>query len=192
MSLDLAIAVAILIGPGEPPAECQCLPLPLSMSLSLSLPLPLSLQLAGLHLELIDPRERPYLFMRHEDFEADLRTVRRRAMDLRDAPPLHDAMMLPDRELVSAMLTFNRTYREHLAAQLDLERVYWWPIREAIGETDHLYLVWDAARDARCEYYHVHVRRQSLAKLREMIGPAAYAAGTLPPHVPVWRFQRMR
>ena len=46
------------------------------------------------------------------------------------------------------------------------------------------------ARHAACEYYYVTVRRQALKKLKEMIGDQAYYSGSLPPHVPVWRFAR--
>ena len=61
-------------------------------------------------------------------------------------------------------------------------------IGEALAETDRLYKVWDAVRDARCDFYYVTVRRQALKRLREALGDAAYAATDLPPHVPAWRF----
>src|SRR5262245_32582518 len=65
-------------------------------------------------------------------------------------------------------------------------------IRTAGLETDRLYGVWDAARDARCEFYYVTVRRQALKKLKEMIGDNAYALGELPPYVPEWRFSEAK
>ena len=52
--------------------------------------------------------------------------------------------------------------------------------------------MWDAVRDARCEFYYVTVRRQSLQKLRDLIGKEAYAAGELPDYVPTWRFLPIR
>ena len=58
-----------------------------------------------------------------------------------------------------------------------------------LAETDRLYLVWDAVRDARCDFYYVTVRRQALKKLRDLVGDEAYATGELPPNVPTWRFR---
>ena len=59
------------------------------------------------------------------------------------------------------------------------------------AEVDRLYQIWDTTRDARCEYYYIHVRRGALKKLRDAVGEEAYYSGTLPPHVPVWRFARI-
>ena len=52
--------------------------------------------------------------------------------------------------------------------------------------------MWDAVRDARCEFYYVTVRRQALKKLRDLVGEEAYLAGTLPPNVPTWRFNELK
>jgi hypothetical protein len=62
----------------------------------------------------------------------------------------------------------------------------------ALQETDRLYQVWDAVRDARCDYYYVTVRRQALKRLRELIGDEAYYSASFPPCVPFWRFQQIR
>ena len=65
-------------------------------------------------------------------------------------------------------------------------------VRAALKETDWLYQIWDAVRDARCEYYYVTVRRQALKRLQTMLGSEAYSAADLPPYVPVWRFQEIK
>ena len=59
-------------------------------------------------------------------------------------------------------------------------------------EVKALYVVWDALRDAKCDYYFIHIRRQALLKLREKIGAEAFAAGQMPPYVPMWRFSEVR
>ena len=143
-------------------------------------------------LELLDPRERQYVLAKPEDFASDLSMVRRRRVELADAPPLHDALMFPDRLVLNELLTFNRAYRQHLDGLAGIELLHWWEIREGIQETDRLYHVIDTARDALCTYYHVSVRRQALAKLRDQLGHADYYAACLPPAVPLWRFQSMR
>jgi hypothetical protein len=126
---------------------------------------------------------------RPEDFAADLKLLQRRYNELANAPPVGDCTRFPDRSIVNEMLAFNRTYRQHMDARQAVELVHWWEYREAVQETDRLYQIWDNVRDARCDYYYVTVRRHALQKLREAIGPEAYYAGSLPPHVPVWRFQ---
>jgi len=180
---DYLLAVALLTAPVEAPEP--------SLSPEAQAALRPALQELAAQWEILDPREVRYVLSRPEDFVADLKLLRRRYEELRDAPPLNDGLRFPERSFVSDQLAFNRAYRQHLDNRLAVEPVRWWDLHEAIQETDRLYQVWDAVRDARCDYYYVTVRRQALKRLRDMIGPQAYFAGTLPPHVPVWRFQRI-
>ncbi len=148
-----------------------------------------ALQTVAMEWEILDPREVRYVLARPEDFEADLNLLRRRYADLADAPPLSDCERLPDRATINDLLAFNRSYRQHMDACQPVRMAYSWEFRTAIQETDQLYQVWDTARDARCEYYYVTVRRQALKKLRELIGNEAYNTCQMPPYVPLWRFQ---
>jgi len=150
-----------------------------------------TLQAVAIAWEILDPREVRYVLARSEDFHSDLKLLRRRHSELQDAPPLVDCQRFPERALVNELLAFNRTYRQHLDSQQALEVAYRWELREALQETDRLYQIWDTVRDARCEYYYVTVRRQALKNLRETLGGQGYYEGTLPPHVPVWRFTRI-
>lgn len=142
--------------------------------------------------EILDPRETRYVMSRPEDFEADLNLLRRRYAELADAPALADAARFPDRRTVNDLIRFNRAYRKHLELRQVWEADRAEAIRAAVLETDRLYRVWDAVRDARCEFYYVTVRRQALKKLKELIGDEAYAVGELPPYVPEWRFSEAR
>ena len=150
-----------------------------------------AVQKLALKWEILDPREVRYVLTRAEDFTTDLKLLRRRQRDLADAPLLSDGSRFPERAVISDLLTFNRAYRQHIDSRQAVEVVHWWELREAVQEADRLYHIWDTVRDARCEYYYVTVRRQALKRLKEMIGEEAYHAGQLPPHVPVWRFQRI-
>ena len=147
-----------------------------------------ALHATALRLEILDERETRYVLTRLDDFETDLDLLRRRHADLRDAPALAEADRLPAREAVNQLIQFNRTYRQHLEARQAWEADRADVIGVALTETDRLYRVWDAVRDARCEFYYVTVRRQALKRLRESLGDAAYATTDLPPHVPAWRF----
>ena len=89
------------------------------------------------------------------------------------------------------MLAFNRAYRQHLDNRQAMELSNAWELHEMLVEADRLYQIWDLVRDTRCDYYYVTVRRQALKKLKELIGDQAYYSGCLPPHVPVWRFDRI-
>ncbi len=139
----------------------------------------------------MDSREQPYILARPDDFASDLDLLRRRHDELRYAPPLHDGERFPNRAAINEMLSFNRAYRERVELRLPLDLPQRAELRETVQETDRLYKVWDTVRDAQVGYYYVTVRRQALAKLREMVGPEAYFAGTLPPCVPAWRFRRI-
>jgi hypothetical protein len=142
--------------------------------------------------EILDSRETRYVLSRPEDFEADLNLLRRRYAELADAPKLADGTRFPDRRTVNDLIRFNRAYRKHLETRQVWEADRADAIRTAVTETDRLYRVWDAVRDARCEFYYVTVRRQALKKLKEMIGDDAYALGELPPYVPEWRFREAK
>ena len=142
--------------------------------------------------EILDSRETRYVMSRVEDFEADLNLLRRRYAELADAPKLSDAARFPDRRAVNDLIRFNRAYRKHLETRQVWEADRADAIRAAVLETDRLYRVWDAVRDARCEFYYVTVRRQALKKLKEMIGDDAYSLGELPPYVPEWRFREAK
>ncbi|HXG10455.1 MAG TPA: hypothetical protein VNK04_11900 [Gemmataceae bacterium] len=183
LPFDYLLAVALLTAPPEAPEP--------SVSADAYARLQPVLQAAALKWEILDQREVRYVLTRPEDFASDLKLLRRRYHDLIDAPPLMDCLRFPDRAVVSELLAFNRAYRQHLDTCLTVELVHWWELREALQETDRLYQVWDTVRDARCDYYYVTVRRQALKRLREMLGEEAYYSGTLPPHVPIWRFQRI-
>jgi hypothetical protein len=87
---------------------------------------------------------------------------------------------------------FNRSFRKKLdeRGQFEFDRAAAFQV--VIRETDRLYQVWDAVRDARCEFYFITVRRQALKKLRDALGEEAYQAAELPPCVPVWRFNDLK
>lgn len=150
-----------------------------------------TMQALAVQWEILDPREVRYILSRPEDFNTDQRLLRRRYQELCDAPPLHDAMIFPDRALVKEMLNFNRAYKQHLTQQQSLDTVHWWDLHETLQEVDRLHGIWDLVSDARCDFYYVTVRRQALKKLKETVGDQAFYSGCLPPHVPLWRFSRI-
>ena len=147
-----------------------------------------TLQTLAVQWEILDPREARYFLARSEDFANDLNTLRRRHADLADAPPVFDCNRFPDRDVVSDMLAFNREFQKYVETRLATDSVGLPELREALNEAEQLYRIWDQVRDSRCDYYYVTVRRQALKQLREMVGIDAFYRGTLPPHVPVWRF----
>ena len=138
--------------------------------------------------EILDKAEMKYIFAEPKDFAIDLEILRHRYIDLADAPKAAEAYRFPDRRYSAEMIQFNRAFRASLTTRQSAEADRIDDLSEATKETDRLYHVWDAARDARCDYYHVTVRRQALKKLKTLLGDEAYAAGALPPNVPTWRF----
>jgi hypothetical protein len=174
--LDHVLALAVLIAPagcGEPfcAPEHACVWR--------------TVQEIALSLELLDPREARYVLSRHGDFHADVQLVRRRLDELRDAPFVADAWRFPPSEVACRHLSHNRTFHRNLTLRRDALGAQ--PgFDEALAETERLYKVWDAVRDACSEFYYVSVRRQALAQVRLMIGDDAYHKGQLPPPTPGW------
>jgi hypothetical protein len=142
--------------------------------------------------EILDPRETRYVMTKPEDFCTDLNMLRRRYREFADAPRVDEAFRFPDRATVNELVRFNRAFRKHLdqRQQFEIDRAE--ALRNVMWETDRLYQVWDAVRDARCEFYYVTVRRHALKKLRTLVGEDDYRTATLPPNVPTWRFNEMK
>jgi hypothetical protein len=152
-------------------------------------PLAPTLAVLAQHAEVMDRREN-YLLSDPDEFVSDVCLLRRRMRLLADAPPLHDWRRFPERGVVSEFLEFNRAYLRHLEQRLAIEGTRRDELAEAIEETEQLYRIWDAVRDAGSECYYVTVRRTALLHLLQALGPDDYYGGKLPPHVPLWRFSR--
>jgi hypothetical protein len=147
-----------------------------------------ALKAVAVEWEILDPRENRYVLAQAEEFPADLKLLQGRYRELVNAPRLEECIRFPERSLINELMAFNRAYRNDLTTRLALDTVHEEELRAALTETDQLYRIWDAVRDARCDYYYITVRRQALQQLRELVGAQAYYSGVLPPHVPVWRF----
>lgn len=147
-----------------------------------------SLLTLAVDLEILDPRETSFLFV--NDCAGDCAMLAGRARDMNRMPALDEGLRFPDRRTVNDFLALNRAYRNQLTSRLAFDLVHAEELRTAILETDQLYQIWDAVRDARCEYYYVPVRRQSLQLLRDLVGADAFVTGALPPHVPLWQIPR--
>lgn len=137
--------------------------------------------------QILDPRENRYVLSHAADFKADWKLLIGRYRELKNAPYVQEADRWPERSLVNEMMTFNRAYRSDIIGRLALDTIHEEELRATLTEIDQLYRIWDAVRDARCDYYYITVRRQALENLRTLIGDQAYYSGTLPPYVPIWR-----
>src|SRR5438067_9930607 len=86
--------------------------------------------------EILDPRETRYVLARLDDFETDLNLLRRRYVDLADAPPVLDGARFPDRRTVNELIRFNRAYRKNLETRQVWEADRADAIRVVVLETD--------------------------------------------------------
>lgn len=144
-----------------------------------------TVQQTALSLELLDPRESRYVLSRQTDYEADVRLLRRRYCELKEAPPLTDAWRFPPPDVASRHLEFNRTVHRDLTLRRNAMGGHL-GYDAALAESERLYKVWDAVRDARSEFYYVSVRRHALAVVLQLIGADAYHKAELPPPSPGW------
>lgn len=148
-----------------------------------------SLQAVAVALELLDRRDCQYYFRWREQLEYDTREMRKRWAELRNAPPVVDAVRFPGLDVCRDAIDANRSYRRWLLDRAILFPNDMW-ITEAIGECERLWHVWDRVSDSQREY-RINYRRACLMRIRDEIGPHLYYAGCLPPPVPVWRLWRI-
>lgn len=138
--------------------------------------------------EILDPRETRYVLSKAEDWQTDLDFLRKRKAELADAPKIGESVRLPDRRLMDDYIQFNRAFRKNLEVRALWEADRAVEIGEVARETDRLYKLWDAMREAKCDFHYVTYRRQALKKLKDSLGTEAFDSGELPAYVPVWRF----
>ena len=141
--------------------------------------------------QILDSRETRYVLARLEDFQGDLNFLRKRRMDLAEAPMVIDTDRLPDRGRINDSIRFNRAFRKNMEVRMAFEADRADFLLEVINENERLYKIWDAIRDAKSDLHYVTTRRLALLKLRDMIGPDAYDSIEPPPYVPDWRFSRL-
>lgn len=150
-------------------------------------------QLVFIYNEIMDEREARYMFDKDHEFLNDFKIMMARSKEFENTPFIQMALLLPERVISNELLLLNRRYKNHL----ENEKLIWFDnysqrwLSDALAETEFLYQVWDHARDARCEYYYIHIRRQALKNIIEKIGPLDHKF-RMPPHVPTWRFTCVR
>lgn len=144
--------------------------------------------------QIMDRREVRFVLTKPQDFFSDWAMMQRRADNLKNCPYLEDCDRFPDRLIINDLMVMNRLYNSHLEECISL-----YPTSKSLemakDDNSYLYKVWDAARDAKCEYYYVHIRRQALRKLKillDEIDPTWYDMGRMPPHIPYWFFTEVR
>lgn len=142
--------------------------------------------------EILDAREESLLQGLSRDPLGDVRGLRKRYESLLSAPALVECERFPERKLIDEFLAFNRAYRRDLVAHGEVEPGRAEEVRTAIAEVDALHQVWSTLRDARCRFYYVMVRRESLRQVHDLIGAEAFYRGQLPPHVPLAHFPRLK
>lgn len=150
-----------------------------------------SVQKLALEWEILDPREARYVMNYTHDikeFYNDLLVLRNRYQLLKDAPPLIECERWPPHAHLTERLTFNRQYRRYIGTCMTSDPIQASLYRVILKETDDIYKIWDRVRDCRCEYYYITVRRLALKDLKDWLENEDYCTGTLPMHVPLWRF----
>lgn len=141
--------------------------------------------------EVMDKRELVFYFQERYAFESEVSTVRTRFAELSDAPRLADVPRFPSREETIEAMSFNRQFYIYLDRQRDIYPRKYFEYSTIMYEVDVLLNIWDAARDAATDSYHVSVRRAGLKRLYEKLGPEDYYAGRMPAFVPLRWFQEI-
>jgi hypothetical protein len=141
-----------------------------------------------LEIEIMDKRE-SYMFVKREEIPSDIRIMAGRYYNLKDAPRLSECIKLPTKEFAAEAINFNRKINTMLTNRAALETDRADGFKEAITDNEKLYKLWDAVRDARCEFYYVTVRRLAMKKIIDAIGEENFDLGKLPLPAPEYLFQ---
>jgi hypothetical protein len=188
MSLDLLIAFVLIT---TPPGDYYKFDKPELQRNEI-------IKLLALEMELLDERETNFFFNVQKDwndfrsgFVSDINFLRRRHIELKDAPSLVDRYKFPSSDVLEDLIAFNRGYRQTVLAQQAINHLKYDEYAEVLKEIDEAYEAWDILRDGTKGYYYASVRRYALKRLRTKIGDEAYNIGAMPPIVPFWRFKRI-
>jgi hypothetical protein len=176
---DAVLAAALLTAPPTP--------LPTEQGVAWSDRLRPALIALAVEAELLSLREVDGVFQKPVQFAYDLKMLRERWQDLFCAPLVEESRRFPGCSLAKEHIALNRAVREELRERLSWDETRAHEIQRALDENDQLHRVWEEVRYANGPH-DVHVRRQALARLRDLIGMEAFYRGQLPPHVPLWLF----
>lgn len=158
---------------------------PIEVPLPHKVPEPIwdALKKVSLKLEIVGPHERW-----RSDFQAELNYVRHHWRELRHAPPWTDCLRLPPLGVAEDCCCWNFAYQDYAKNRRWLCRHRWDEYSACLEEARQLYLIWKTVHEAAdMSNSWVHQRR-GLRRLRDLLGPEAYAEGQLPPAAPIWRF----
>jgi hypothetical protein len=148
----------------------------------------------AVELQILDPRETKYSFLKDEEYDRDILYLRERWMKLKDAPRVEEFTGFPTRDQIKESLNFNNKFMDYLTSQKGImpESI----LKEVMRETKECADVWTALSDAKCDFYYVTVKRAAMLKykrftqnIKDENGNDYWMTRRLPPSFPYWRFR---
>lgn len=137
--------------------------------------------------ELLDKKEVWY-FVKTSEFALDVKVISQRFHCLENAPKLSDKQYLLTKEQCEAGMEFNRQYQKTLESRALMETDRREAFQEYMAYNRQHYELYDAMRDAQCDYNMITCRRKAMAKVIRLIGEEDFYNRKFPPCVPLWQF----
>ena len=110
-----------------------------------------------------------------------------------DAPPDAYRLYFPSWEQLDQSMRFNRAYYRHLQSQAGMEAENDDALHEAIVECNRIYYLYDRLKSAQDTICFIALRRNILKMIRDNeLGPEMFAAGQLPPPIPLHLLREIR
>lgn len=143
----------------------------------------------SLELEVLDKRETYFFNVTWKPAtQVDLDRIRDRVEELADAPPMSLIDTWPAQSIFQERCSFNRRYlrwvEDRWREETDRRHLY----GEVMEEANFCYRVNDLIRDARSDYFYVHVKRRAAKQAIALAGEDLFDV----PAVPLWRFNSLR
>jgi hypothetical protein len=155
--------------------------------------------------EYMDKREKEYFFpldkaVHWSDFNNDLRILRERYRDLKDAPKMCESFMYPPKAMLEKGIEFNSQFIKNIK-----QRIIWEKDREDFyfmvnEEAEFLNKIYYTTLSLQNDYNYVTVKRYAMVELKQLLKKwdeknvkgYLHPVGEFPPCSPFWRFYEGR
>lgn len=106
-------------------------------------------------------------------------------------PPGSDRHHFPHLHICQENVKFSKQYIQHIEFQQCLYPHLFKEYDKILKDAEWCHRCWSRLEYVQMKPWNETSDRCFLGKIREMVGEEAYYGGQMPPHVPIWHFQKI-